>query len=903
MDRAIEIGVLVGLARLLFERERAPHPSPSPGEPIRRRELGAALLGAGSLALVGFRGYVAADGVPAYRHDWAWPVDDVELRHAFTFLTADWRAEAMGTPKPYPTLYPLFAVASALGNVLHTQTVLVLLLAGCATAAAAGAYLLARRLVGATLPAAAFSGALYAAAPFLVDKTVAGHVHIVLAYALLPWLGLVQLAADRAAARALPSWTAAAAALYAATMCALTFVAFSAVAMAAVAATLQHRRRAFAVAAVAALLAVCSDAQSLYHLATQRDLDNGRSGYDWLAYLSSSSTAVLGQYSYLPGYAKDAVPAWVAHAAEGGVAPLALATLGLVAALGSRRAAAFGVVGLVGVVGATGVDGPFALLKRPAYEHVHALAAFREFYNFESLIALGLCGAGAAVLSACGRWVARGDAPRRAAGAVAWVAASSAAVLLALPDLSGAASRVPTVREPAVLAELAGRLSPGRAERIAFFPLVQPLRPGSAHFGGTDPFALGFRGHATLAEWQPGASVALAAVDAVAGRTEATLHLFDAFGVRWIVLREGISSAAADFWFPHTFARGWGRETEYAALAASPRLRAVAHADGLTLLENPNALPALALGPPPERCIGDGLLALAAGRCPRAARDESKDGRFDDQREGDDIELPLLPDPRIVDPNLGWTSLKAFYGLAPALAAAEGGVGTLGSGAWSTAWTARAGGELYVRCASSEGIRLYLDARPMPTDCRAGFASPMPWFDAGAVAAGPHRVVAVSAEGISVIERLVVAPRRLAAPEDALASFAWSPPGGARLGSVRFTRTSATEAEGIATVLAPAVLIFSDSYDPHWRLRVDDRDEVPPERVNRVENAFALGLGTHRFTLRYVPGAFDRALGTLEGATWIGIVAVIARALLAAGRRSLLREENPIRTRSTEYGR
>lgn len=838
------------------------------------REYGAVVALFALATFFGFRGFLAAHGVPAFRQDWAWPADDDEMHAFWSFITSDWTPAAMGHTKPYPTLYVMFAPLVLLGRVLHPKDVLALFFGFCELAAGVGMYALCRTFFGTRIVAALAAALLFASAPFVVDKTVGGHIHVLLAYALLPWTILVQIATDRATRVTLAAWIAVQAALLAAAMSALTFVAFDAVAMLCVALVLRRRRRAVAVTALCVLLAFACNAQSLYHLGGNSGLDSGRAAIDWLRYLSVDSARVLSLLSYLPGYARDAMPDWIPAPAVAALAPVSLALVGWAATFASARAVVFALIAVLGIVGTTGVIGPFAPLKELAYGNVRALAAFREFYNMQSLEMFGLAGAFAAAIHAA---LTR---PRyRIAAATA--AAAFIAVACA-PFLSGGlVPQMPYFAESQAYRDFARRLTPSGGERIAMFPIVQPIRRGHVPFAGVDVFPNGFRGHPTLAEWHSEPSVALAALEYERGDVVRANRIFDLLGVKWLLLRDGLTSALPSFWYPSLFPPGWETNGYYRDIAASRDLTPRGTNVDFALLENPHAIPIVALAPARRACDGTPLLVIADGACPRFGADPL------DAPAGV-VRLPLPPDHNAIDPGAAWTTPGAIFSKGPVYAAATSGVGTVSGAPYALHFTAGAG-KIYLRCASDAGVRAYLNGTALGTLCRTRPGEPPRWFGGAPTRAGANSFVAVNAGGASILTDAVVdlgVARGILAP---LSTFWWAPPFEPpyQRAHVRFARPSATNVRGDYASAVPATLVFSDDFDRGWTASIDGGPPQASRTVNGIENGFDVPAGRHRFVIDFGVSRIDRALGLVQGWLWPIFGATIGATLVSRlGRRT-----------------
>jgi hypothetical protein len=135
-----------------------------------------------STALTGliFAAFLAYSGVPALRHDWVWVTGSSFFSNAWSSL-GGWTAIGIGSPRPYPTDYLLAIVNMVLVAGIGTYGTFLVNAFGVGAACAAGGIALTRRFTNAR--AAWVAAAAFAAFnPWVYNKVVAGHIHMVLAY-------------------------------------------------------------------------------------------------------------------------------------------------------------------------------------------------------------------------------------------------------------------------------------------------------------------------------------------------------------------------------------------------------------------------------------------------------------------------------------------------------------------------------------------------------------------------------------------------------------------------------------------------------------------------------------------------------------------------------------------------
>src|SRR5579883_1299067 len=152
----------------------------------------AALTATASVALAV---YVSAffafrSGQPGFTHDWMWPQTTGQFDDWFGSGMSTWLAHGFGSAQSSPTVNVVLLYLDALSRVgLGSLGVLAVFLTSCFLCAQYGMQALLRAL---DVRSGEFStwalSAAYAFGPILFQKTVAGHIYYMAAFALMPWI-------------------------------------------------------------------------------------------------------------------------------------------------------------------------------------------------------------------------------------------------------------------------------------------------------------------------------------------------------------------------------------------------------------------------------------------------------------------------------------------------------------------------------------------------------------------------------------------------------------------------------------------------------------------------------------------------------------------------------------------
>jgi hypothetical protein len=857
--------VLSRLATAARERE-------SPRIDVRQLavELVAVALGLGILNTLAVSGLLLSNGVPAFRHDWVWPADDTEMRSLYSFMTSDWRLQGIGGPKPFPTIYPMYAAMTSLGYVLSTHQVFVVLLYAIALIGGLGSYALSRCFLGAHRAASAVAAVVFAFSPFALDKLVAGHIHILLAYAILPSLLLVMVLADRYPETPTLLWAALAGVLLALGMSAIDCFPYLVSASLLLTFGLVNVRRGLVIAFAATAFGIMCHGQSLYHLffaldastAVPRNVETS-----WLILFSQTTGDALSLLHYIVSYASMAMPAEIPLPIRAIIGPALLGVAFACAIFGSREIVVIILIWMVGVVATTGLLGPFPALKMLLFIHVKALAALREFYNGTMLISLGDALAIGYVFNLMCAFRARSKF------ATVLVAIGA---LITVPFLSGGARQINLWAEPAALGRLGDKLT-NHGERIAMLPLVVPLREHGNTFGGPDVFFTGFRGHPTFQQEDPPEPlIATAALMYERGETGAANRLMGAMGVRWIVLRRDLTSMLPSYWFPSLFPPEWGKNISYDELLnREPGRDVPVSAKDYVAVRNAAEWPIIAFAEPLGECADNAIIALARGSCAKLQVESM-------QARGTVEEIQLTASQHEYSPLLDWVAPTRLFMTGFGVAASSAGVATASAQSYSVKFHATRGGTLDVQCLSANGLQLYFDGILVSSKfCKRSIDMEPQWIAGPRVEAGDHEVRFKNELGSSLVTRVVVAHGAGLRDVEAKYSAPWLRPLSQAYQDehLHFSRLAPTEVSGSYDIASNAALLFTDRFNSDWRLYFDDGIVIGSRKVLGFANEFAVPKGAHSFRILFEPSPLDKALGILQGIMWPFLACLILMSL------------------------
>lgn len=136
------------------------------------------------VTLAVLRPILFSPGVPALRHDWAWPITQGGVAALIHNLSAPIIPANWDTIAWIPRVQLVQPIVLLFAGLTSPVFCLKLLLFAVIATAASGGFLLARAL-GSSTPIAALCALWLSATPFVIDELVAGHIWILLAYAAL----------------------------------------------------------------------------------------------------------------------------------------------------------------------------------------------------------------------------------------------------------------------------------------------------------------------------------------------------------------------------------------------------------------------------------------------------------------------------------------------------------------------------------------------------------------------------------------------------------------------------------------------------------------------------------------------------------------------------------------------
>lgn len=472
---------------------------------------------------------VLRTGIPAYIQDWTWPPDPAGLRAQLLQGWQPWLDDGLGRPNPFPTALPHFVVLAWLTPLLSPRVELAVLLIATFGGAFAAATVYARRTFGLTW-AAYVCGALYVAGPVVLTKLIAGHLSYLQAYAAFPLFAL----ALREGANS-RRWCAAGALAAGVTALQAQFIGFDvAYALVALACRAAAPRAVGGVALLALpLLLPVLAGPTLNAHGADGDLAQQRAITAWERVQSSGPWPALTGLGYFTDYVPRLDPTRTVRLLA--LVPL-LALGGAAASVRSSPVArALVVTALGGWLVVIGFHGPLGPLLGALFEHVTAASLFRELFDVTVLVWFPL-----AVLAA----VALERIPWPPAAAV--VAAAAAVPLVLVWSAYGVYFGAPP--SAGALAEVSALVAGdgGGPGRVVWWPALQPIAPAGRTEGGTDPLARTALGDdLPLYEYQPkgwnGVAVGLGA----AGDWNDAATAFAWLGVRYVVVRAGVTSLAS----------------------------------------------------------------------------------------------------------------------------------------------------------------------------------------------------------------------------------------------------------------------------------------------------------------------------------------------------------------------
>jgi hypothetical protein len=455
-------------------------------------------------------------GVPAFAHDWKWPMLRAQLDAWPSVLHSLWLPWGAGAPAVQELAeYPIVVSAWALGRALSPEWSLYLILAAIFAVCATGAARCARAY-GLGLPWQALLAFLYPLAPAAMNRLSAGHLPWLLGYALVPWmLSFVMLRG--------PGWARAGrlGLLWGFAAAQVQFLVIAPIAL--LAAGRRALRWDVAVAAVIACALQAPMIAALWFGHPAAAFSAAHANIDWQLAQSSRASFASAGAADPAGYFQSFEPN-----AELLLAPfIALALFG---AFVTARGAPLALLWLGSTLWSAGMRGPLAAPFAFAFSHVLASSAFREFSHAQVLAMLPLL-----VLAALGARALAGN--RMAVGLGAFAVACAPA---AWPGLAASAARLDApVR--AAYSYVAPAISdlPGNGA-VLWMPSVQPMRVATTR-GGADSLAFPVGDHPPFVEYRPSVPL-IVATRALANGDRAACGLLADLGIQAVVVRADTES-------------------------------------------------------------------------------------------------------------------------------------------------------------------------------------------------------------------------------------------------------------------------------------------------------------------------------------------------------------------------
>ncbi|MBI3261323.1 hypothetical protein HYZ64_03080, partial [Candidatus Berkelbacteria bacterium] len=519
--------------------------------------------------------FLTKPGVIGGRHDWVLPAQN--LRGYLTSGSSAWSGANLGESKFFFPTYLLDLIFGLVGYLGVTGALVSkVLVFGAPLIAGLTLYSFARRL--GSNPGAAFAGALlYATAPILYDKIVAGHLGYLIAYAIAPlYLAelvlLEQKPSRQTLAKAILIFVAASVQIQFAAMLmgfALIFALLG-----------PNRRQVFRLIgwSILALLAVHAPWLAA-HLGTitaqARELAGDAAVLQWIQSLSSPLASTIRLASAVLPYFLNQVKDFAFwQLASGLLYAVLIVSPGLVK---SRLASFFALTALLGVFLAKGTSAPFTSFYVELFLKLPATSLFREVNHWLFIPAISY-----AVLLA----YLTHDLMARAKqfGLAVLAAVLALTVVIGLPFWHGRLGQdLQTITYSAPDQALAGFLKK-QTGRILFLPAYQKNRYPQKQFAGFDPFIQEFADRTfeqegnVLAKTSPASRMRNLILAKVYGGDQTGLAaLLARANVDYVVVRRQI----ADEFVANTLAKDFGnREVSFDLAIAEENLQSA----GLTLV-------------------------------------------------------------------------------------------------------------------------------------------------------------------------------------------------------------------------------------------------------------------------------------------------------------------------------
>lgn len=794
-------------------------------------------------AVIATASLMANDGVIGGRHDWVLPANN--LRGYLTSATSAWSSANLGESKFFFPTYLLDLIFGLVGYLGVTgATLSKVLVVSTPLVAGLTLYSFARRL--GSSPGAAFTGALlYATAPILYDKLVAGHLGYLIAYAIAPlYLAELVLLEQKPSRQTLAK----AVLIFVVASMQIQFVAML-MGFALIFALLgPNRRQVFRLIgwSILALIAVHAPwlAANLGTITTQaRELAADAAVLQWIQNLSSPLSSTLRLASAVLPYFLNQVKdlSWWQLVSGLFFAGL-LVSPRLVK---SRLASFFALTALAGVFLAKGTSAPFTSFYVELFLKLPATSLFREVNHWLFIPAISY-----AVLLA----YLTHDLTSRAKqfGPVMLGSMVGLTVLIGLPFWQGKLGQdLQTIRYSNPDRELASFLKK-QTGRILFLPAHQKNRYPGNRFAGFDPFVQEFADRSfeqegnVLAKTSPASRMRNLILAKIYGSDVTGLAgLLARANVNWVVVRTHI----ADEFAANTLAKDFGnREVSFDLGVA-------------------------------ERNVQSAGLTLAAEFGPnKVYRAPEPSSRFYLTQ----APIPQEPDPLLVvepadyanrffDPTKGfvksyylWWYNRQFVNIE------DRAVHTQTNAQLTLPFKVTTPGILYVRALvdpKGGDVAVTLDSQQIATVDLTGSPSRWQWFELGLVSHA-ETIILERLNGEVTIGKVALHKNKIdtrATPptlED-LVLRDYQPLG--------YQLQDQSSYRLLVSTDRPRYLVFAESYSPGWVARVDGK-VAPHERIGFGNGFLIEEPGTHDVEISFSPEHYYRLGLALAGFTLVALI-------------------------------
>ncbi len=306
-------------------------------------------------------------GVPALRHDWRIPIEPAAELPWIASLFSPWLPQGIGSAQPYPTFYLLGFVLWPLAHVLDAASITAAIIFST-IALLVGSAMRFVRYIGGDAIAAAAAGVFASLNPWVYSKYVAGHLLMILAYALT-----VALVAE-GARPVVRRWLCVALAA----LCVTQLEFFLIVAPVVIVWSIRRGERRVLAGLTLGFLPVAFGIAASYGQVRSTPFN--------ISWQDAQSVDPL-QALLLGGYTFDYAHAF-GSIALASVCLSVLAAAGVPAALNSLRGRVAVGIGLAALVFCTGTKGPIALPYSWAVLHVPEVGVYRELYDLIAIVAI-----------------------------------------------------------------------------------------------------------------------------------------------------------------------------------------------------------------------------------------------------------------------------------------------------------------------------------------------------------------------------------------------------------------------------------------------------------------------------------------------------------------------------------